>query len=76
MDDACSQADYPGVTGALAVPVLDADGRAHGALNAMYLERAMGMGRVRRDLPPRLKTAAQELAAAFRDGGFPAGGGA
>lgn len=74
MDEAYSQAEYSGVTSALAVPVMDEDGRAHGALNVMYLRKAMGADRARRDMPPRLRTAATELAAVFREGGFRAGG--
>ncbi|QIE55038.1 helix-turn-helix domain-containing protein [Pikeienuella piscinae] len=74
MDEAYSQAEYAGLTSALAVPVMGGNGRAHGALNVMYLRNAMSADRARRELPPRLRAAASELAAAFRDGGLPAGG--
>ncbi|MEX2520281.1 MAG: helix-turn-helix domain-containing protein [Paracoccaceae bacterium] len=74
MDEAYSRSEYEGVTSALAVPVMDGEGRAHGALNVMYLRNTMGADRARRDLLPRLLAAAADLAAAFREGGFPAGG--
>lgn len=74
MDETYSGAEYAGVTSALAVPVLDGEGRIHGALNVMYLRRAMDPARARRDLLPRLKAAADALSAAFRAGGFRAEG--
>lgn len=64
MDDNYSNEEYDGLFWAVAVPVIEED-RLFGTLNLMMLKRATTRKQVEAELLPKLKAAAEDLAAAF-----------
>ncbi|MBY6092341.1 IclR family transcriptional regulator C-terminal domain-containing protein [Maritimibacter alkaliphilus] len=68
MDEGYSSDEYNGSFWAVAVPVMAGD-RIWGALNLMMLKQATTPERVREELLPKLKAAADGLAAAFAEAG-------